>query len=301
MKRSFFIYAYLQSMRIVLLVRKVMYVLTFKIRKSMIFYQISLRMLAPFSWRHKLAKMEIDERYSDAIAVATARLKKDSENKAFLHEVIARNYRNLNQIDLAGSHIDKARELGNDHPSLLYEQGLIYFLKKQYAKAREKLEQALAQGYETAPLQIHLGKVYYQLGLMDKAERCFEKVLIVYPNEGSVYFLLGMVLKNKRMYVDARDAFLRAIEYGSDHKEEHLGLAEIYTREGQWEKAIREYQSIIRDDPANFVSHYFLGLIYEIQGYENEAIQAYIKANKLNPEDEETVNRLTRLLESSPT
>ena len=141
------------------------------------------------------------------------------------------------------------------------------------SKARQVFERALKQGYNTAPLQIHLGKVYYQLGLYDKAEECFNQVLSIYPKEGSVYFLLGIVLKNKMLYMEAKNAFLKAIKYGSNQKEEHLGLAEIYTRQGEWSKAIHEYKQILHIAPNNFVAHYFLGLIYELQGNESEAIQ----------------------------
>jgi tetratricopeptide (TPR) repeat protein len=298
MRQKFLIYSYLQRIRAISMFRKVLYLIMLNIRKSMFLYQIWFRVLSIFSWRYRLARMELAEDYQQTIQAAQQRLNKDEKNQAFLHEVIARNYRNLDQVDRAHFHVELARLFGNNSSSLLYEEGLIYFIEKQYTKARERLEQSLAQGYDTAPLNIHLGKVYYQLGLMDNAERCFEKVLVVYPQEGSVYFLLGMVLKHKRMYIEARDAFKRAIEFGSDNKEEHLGLAEIYTREGQWDKAIQEYHSILSYEPENFVSHYFLGLIHEIKGNENDAIQFYIKANKIRPEDEETRIRLTRLLES---
>ena len=301
MKRSFALHIYVQAFRLYLLLKKTAYIWWFKFRQSMLFYRLSLWIVAPFSWRYRLAQLEVDEKYEDVIRIASKRLETDVVNTSFLHEALARNFRNLNQIDQAWYHLQEARKTGGVRPSLLYEEGLIYFLRRNYTLARQSLETALQQGHDTAPLQIHLGKVYYQLGLMDNAEHCFRKVLTLYPREGSVHFLLGMTLKNKGQYHEARDAFLSAIEYGSDHKEEHLGLAEIYTRQGQWDKAILEYQHIIHYDPDNFVSHYFLGLIYEMKGYENEAIQEYITANKINPEDEETKRRLTRLLASSPT
>ena len=77
-------------------------------------------------------------------------------------------------------------------------------------------------------------------------------------------------------------------------------MAEIYTRRGEWERAIHEYKQILRFVPDCFIAHYFLGLIYDIQGKDSEAIRELITANKINPADEETKEKLTKILASTP-
>lgn len=270
------------------------------IKKNIFLYHLSLILLAPFSWQKRVALLEFHKRYQKIINQCQKRLQKDKKNAPYLYEIIARNLRNLNKIDESIDYINKAKSFNYDNGSITYEQGLIYFIQKNYQKARQSLEDAVNNGYDTAPLQIHLGKTYYQLGLLDKAERCFRRVLKVYPKEGSIYFLLGIVLKNKMLYEEAEKAFLKAIKCGSDQKEEHLGLAEIYTRKGEWKKAMREYKQILEIEPECFVAHYFLGIIYDILGRDSAAIKELIIANKINPDDEDTRKKLTKLLASTP-
>ena len=300
MIRRFFLIFYLQILKIILQIRKTYYAIQLNFKKNVFIHHLSLKISAPFSWKQRIALLEFNNKYEQVIKLCKKRIKKDNKNKSFLNEVIARNYRNLNKIDEAFKYLDKAKDGDYNLGSIHYEHGLICFIKGDYLKAKKSLEYAIKEGYDSVPLQIHLGKIYYKLNLLDKAELCFRKVLNIYTKEGSIHFLMGVVLKNKKKYAEAETAFLRAIEYGSDHKEEHLGLAEIYTRSGNWVKAIREYKHISQIDPKSFVAHYFLGLIYEIQGRDSEAIKELIIANKIKPDDEDTKEKLTKLLESTP-
>ncbi|MBD3290852.1 tetratricopeptide repeat protein [candidate division KSB1 bacterium] len=291
---------YLQLMKSFLRVKKLFYKLFLSIRKNVYLYLLVLKVMAPFSWKKRIALLEYQKKYAEVIDTCKKRLPGNPQTAALLYEIIARNLRNLDRPQEALKYIKKAREIRSCSGSLDYEEGLIYFIKKDYSKARQFLESAIKNDFDTAPLQIHLGKAYYQLGLSRRAEQCFRRVLKIYPKEGSIHFLLGIVLKNMERLDEAEAAFQKAILYGSDQREEHLGLAEIYTRRGEMDKAINEYKHILRIDPNSFVAHYFLGLIYEIQGDESAAISELIIANKINPEDEDTKQKLTRLLESNP-
>lgn len=274
--------------------------LELRLKKLRAWYLFKLYVAAPFSWRKKIALLEYRRRYEAAIACCEKRLYRLNGSalaeRAEVYEIKGRNQRNLNLIDTALESLQQAQKLSSTSPSLDYEIGLIYFIKRNYPLARRAMESALRRGYDTPSLRIHLGKVYYQMGLLNLAEECFQRVLQIYPQEGSIHFLLGIVYKSKVQYQMAIQSFTKAIQYGSDQKEEHLGLAEIYTRLGYWQEAVHEYQRILEFDPHNFIAHYFLGRIYEILGFEDSAIQEYILANKIDPQDEDTKQKLTAIL-----
>ncbi len=296
---------YLKLWKAYLRIRKTFILLEIKWKRIKAFYILKLYLNYPSSWKSRIALLEHNKRYEEAIELCHKKLSKkksiNSKELAEIYEIIGRNQRNLNLIDEAYNSFQIAQKLNSGSPSLCYEIGLIHFIKRNYPLARRSMEIAIKKGYDTAPLRIHLGKVYYQMGMLDQAEDCFNRVLCVYPHEGSLYFLLGIVYKSKIEYQLAIKAFKNAIEFGSDQKEEHLGLAEIYTRLGYLQEAIKEYRRIIEFEPNNFIAHYFLGWIYEIQGLEDEAIQEYILANKINPNDGDTKQRLTQLLASPVT
>lgn len=295
------IIAYVRLWKVYLLFRRFLLSLELKWKRIRVFYILKLYLTYPFSWKNHIAYYEYKKRYDDAIGLCYQRMGKavnlESEQLADVYEIIGRNLRNLNRIDEAlNSFLYARNNLKSKSSSLYYEIGLIHFIKRDYALARRSMETAVKMGYDTASLRIHLGKVYYQMGMLTRAEDCFNRVLNVYPREGSLYFLLGIVYKSNIEYQLAIEAFQNAIKYGSDQKEEHLGLAEIYTRLGYWNEAINEYKYILEFESDNFIAHYFLGWIYEIQGLEDKAIQEYLLANKIDPEDEDTKQKLTHLL-----
>lgn len=293
---------YLKLWKLYLYIRKFFIYLGIKWKKIKTFYVLKLYLAYPFSWRKRISLLEYRKHYWDVIRICYKKLNRikneNSDYVAELYEIIGRNQRNLNLINEALFCFQIAQKLNSRSPSLYYEMGLIYFIKRNYPLARRSMEFAIKNGYDTVALRIHLGKIYYQMGMLNQAEDCFKRVLNFYPREGSLYFLLGIVYKSKVEYQLAIDAFKKAIAYGSDQKEEHLGLAEIYTRLGYWREAIQEYRYILEFEPDSFVAHYFLGYIYEIQGLEDKAIKEYILANKINPNDEDTKRKLTQLLAS---
>lgn len=295
------IIAYLKLWKLYLLFRRFLLSLELKWKRIRAFYILKLYLTYPFSWKSRIALLEYNKLYDDVIQLCYKRMDKKvglpPGQVAELYEIIGRNLRNLNRIEEALNIFSYIRNnLGLKSPSLYYEIGLIHFIKRDYPAARRSMETAIKMGYDTASLRIHLGKVYYQMGMLTRAEDCFKRVLRIYPREGSLYFLLGIVYKSNVEYQLAIEAFNNAIKYGSDQKEEHLGLAEIYTRLGYWNEAIDEYKQILKVEPDNFIAHYFLGWIYEIQGLEDNAIQEYLCANKIDPEDEDTKKKLTHLL-----
>ncbi len=295
------IIAYLKLWKVYLLFRRFLLSLELRWKKIRAFYILKLYLTYFFSWKNRIALLEYKKRYEDAIRLCYQRMSKNvdqyTEQFADIYEIIGRNLRNLNRFDEAlNSFLFARNNLKAKSPSLSYEIGLIHFIKRDYPSARRSMESAVKMGYDTASLRIHLGKIYYQMGMLTRAEDCFKRVLRVYPREGSLYFLLGIVYKSNIEYQLAIDAFKNAIKYGSDQKEEHLGLAEIYTRLGYWSEAIQEYRCILKFEPDNFIAHYFLGWIHEIRGLDDEAIQEYLLANKIDPQDEDTKQKLTHLL-----
>lgn len=297
------IVAYLKLWKIYLLFRRFLLSLELRWKRIRAFYILKLYLTYPFSWKNRIALLEYKKLYDVVIELCFEQMRKKNsippEQLAEIYEIIGRNLRNLNRFDEAlNSFLYARNNLKAKSPSLSYEIGLIHFIKRDYPTARRSMETAVKMGYDTASLRIHLGKIYYQMGMLTRAEDCFKRVLRVYPREGSLYFLLGIVYKSNVEYQLAIEAFKNAIKYGSNQKEEHLGLAEIYTRLGYWNEAIQEYRHILKFEPDNFIAHYFLGWIYEIQGLEEEAIQEYLVANKIDPEDEDTKQKLTNLLAS---
>lgn len=110
----------------------------------------------------------------------------------------------------------------------------------------------------------------------------------------SVYFLLGKNLYNCRQFQEAEQILQKAINLYPDFTDLHYLLAQLYSTQALYEKALNHlYKTIeLGDAPkkyisnagaGSFLSHVKIGEIYEDLKYKEEALQRYFQAIKINP------------------
>jgi tetratricopeptide (TPR) repeat protein len=87
---------------------------------------------------------------------------------------------------------------------------------------------------------------------------------------------------------DALAAFERAIELSPELPRAHMGVAQIYQVQGDYEGAERAYAEAARLQPSNFDAHYGRGLMLQLLDRLNEAVRAYLRAVQLRPDDAPT-------------
>ena len=62
-------------------------------------------------------------------------------------------------------------------------------------------------------------------------------------------------------------------------------LGDLYRAEGQYEKAVPQYEAMVRLDPYTALNHYKLGVSYHFLRRLQDAAAAYLRALKLDPKD----------------
>jgi len=70
---------------------------------------------------------------------------------------------------------------------------------------------------------------------------------------------------------------------------------EVYVAEEVYEQTVGEYKQIISDNPTDAKAHYELGLLYEQNGFLDEAIREYQMATYMNIDGDEAKQALDRL------
>ncbi len=71
----------------------------------------------------------------------------------------------------------KARAPKKELAPYYFELGLIRFREKDFSKARENLELALAESFNSGPANYFLGMIYFQLGSLDQAAKSFQNAI----------------------------------------------------------------------------------------------------------------------------
>ena len=159
---------------------------------------------------------------------------------------------------------------------LLQEKALYYYdlaillrRKGQWWQVLSNLEKALALN-TNAPIRwtwAYLGaleKMNHFSGFIKKFETIDEKEI-----DATAYFRYGSALENEENVSDAKEAFIKAIEFDDKNNSKELGIGAFYEKKGDWINALKYYKKKAKDEPFNTLLHYKLGLSYD-RNYEWE-------------------------------
>jgi tetratricopeptide (TPR) repeat protein len=98
--------------------------------------------------------------------------------------------------------------------------------------------------------------------------------------------------------VEARQAYLQAIELDPDLADAHLNLGRLEHEAGELGKAEAHYRDAVRCSPADPTSHFNLGVLLEDRGRREEAAYAYERALTFDPDSADAHYNLGLLLET---
>jgi tetratricopeptide (TPR) repeat protein/TolB-like protein len=165
-----------------------------------------------------------------------------------------------------------------------WQQGLR--TREAHERAIELFGKALEIDQNFALAHFGLGISLFATNNRWKASGEFRKVIQLDPTFQDAYKWLGDLLVNspRRLYDQAIQAYLKAVELAPDYAEALVGLGDARQAKGQYDEAIAEYQKALALEPENARVHYGLGKIYynEKQMY-HEAVAEYQRAIQLDP------------------
>lgn len=80
-------------------------------------------------------------------------------------------------------------------------------------------------------------------------------------------------------------AFGMAIEENPNLTEAHLGMGNLYRKDGELHLAERSYERAVGIAPESFDANYYLGLVRHLQGKVEQAVSSYLRAIVISPGD----------------
>jgi Flp pilus assembly protein TadD len=75
------------------------------------------------------------------------------------------------------------------------------------------------------------------------------KAIAIWPRGYFAYYLLGVAYYEAEFYEDAEDSFLRALKLEPGYPETHVGLANLYIKINEWDKALVHLDTYIAGAP----------------------------------------------------
>lgn len=215
------------------------------------------------------------------------------------------NLADMERPDEAIEHLENVLEADPDDMRAYLALGGVYASKKDYAKAAEIYDRAVARIPEPTRADWN---VFYQRGIAnerlkqwDKAEPNFRKALELYPDQPQVLNYLGYSWVDMGINLDEGLALIaKAVEQrpSDGYIVDSLGWA--YYKLGRYEDAVRELERAVSLMPNDPVLNDHLGDAYWRVGRRLEATFQWSHARDLEPEPDVLGQVLRKLEEGMP-
>jgi tetratricopeptide (TPR) repeat protein len=250
-----------------------------------------------------LAMVELAEIYSwkpdtykQALEQCEAVVKKEPKNKR-AHMIAGRVYSWLGEHPQSLQHYSAALDVDPNDNKLRLEYANELSMAGKYNEAIEQFNY-LTSRHETADQSlVGLAQAYYNSRRYADAMAVVEIVLKREPKNGYAWRLKGLILHDQRRYVEAADAFKKALEINPDDIEAKLLLAETYAvTEATYPEAVAAYRDVLRSQPDNAKVLTDLARIYGESNNFPLAIEQYRLILAKDPDNFETRTALVRTL-----
>ena len=127
-----------------------------------------------------------------------------------------------------------------------------------------------------------LGFTELQLGLLDSAEKSYQRSIKIDNNHKDSRSNLGIVFYKKGLLKEAKKTFIGLLDQDSKDFSAIYNLGVILLDEKNYEGAISYFHKAIKINPSSYECHHYLGKAFEDTKNFNEAIKYYEIANILN-------------------
>jgi len=170
---------------------------------------------------------------------------------------------------------------------IYYFKGVRYNKDSNYTDALPNFDYAAQLDPYNGRILHALGTTYYNLNMQSEAEE-FLQTGKNYINDRNVFRNLGLSYMQTGNYVKAETELKHAIYLDPKFTEAYVDLAYLFAIQKDYDKAIVEWKKILEVDP-NFSEKYnvlyFIGLTYQKKEMLGKALEYFLQALQLVPED----------------
>lgn len=173
----------------------------------------------------------------------------------------------------------------NSSYSRLLTQGIDYYQKGLYEKARLIFTNLSTISPDDPIVQYYLGLTSYMLGDLTSAERAFD--VAVHQNVSpDALFYYGATLYGLKNFSGSFDAYEQYVRIFPNDSYALFNLGQAYEQAGQYNSALIAYQKATEIDPRYAKPWFFIGGLYESFGDYQKAADSYRYYTILAPDDD---------------
>jgi O-antigen ligase/Tfp pilus assembly protein PilF len=175
-----------------------------------------------------------------------------------------------------------------------YFKGIKYYEKENYNDALKDFKYAAWLDPYNGRILHALGSTYYHLDIQDEAQKILQRTKY-YFNDRNIYRNLGLSYTQSGNYQEAEKEFKHAIYLDPKFTKAYVDLAYLYAIQKDYDKAIIEWNRLLEIDQnfsEKFNILYYLGLTYQKKEMPDKALEYFIQALQLVPEDSPIIEEI---------
>jgi tetratricopeptide (TPR) repeat protein len=196
---------------------------------------------------------------------------------ADIHNKIGIIFNQTNRLNLAVKAFEKALEVNPGYTEASLNLAITYSDLGMYEKARQVFENASAFSEQKekashssldpfvkgklADEHLRIGKIYYELRMLDEAIEEYQKALRLSPNFADIITHLGIALRDKGRFDEAIAQFTRAKQSNPHYIPARLHLGITYYSQGFYGLAEEEWREALVFDPNNAAVRTYLNFV----------------------------------------
>ncbi len=209
----------------------------------------------------------------------------DHKNEAYIFELTAEAYYEIDQLKPAKKYYEKTLALQENSTKSNLGLGNIYFLYGQTDTARYYYKKVLANDPKNVDALLLLAKLNIYLENEEEALDYFKKILLIDKENTDVIYNIGVILANRGKYADAEKMLKKVLSAAPmEHYNVWLDLARIQLARGYYSEALKSLRNVKYLDENNAFYYYYTGLILREKGKKEEASKYLRKALDLEPD-----------------
>ena len=208
-----------------------------------------------------------------SIPVITAEIRKNPENAALFMKR-ANLYSLQNKIDSAISDALIATRLDSLNALYFISLSEFYIVSGHSEESRILLEKYYRINPDNTEILVKLATLYFYVQDYKKATEYLDKTAMIDPRNAKMFFIKGMIHKEKKETRLAILNFQKATEAFPDYYDAYMMLGMLFSVEAD-SLTVHYYQTASRIKPEEVQPHYNLGMFFQEYGYFDEAIKEY--------------------------
>ncbi len=171
-----------------------------------------------------------------------------------------------------------------EDPSARARLAEIYRLSGDHDRAMEMARQALIREPKSLTAYKVMMLSYLDRKQVSMAKLVALRALKIDENDPELHHTIGLILLGENEPAKAQLQFKKAIEARPDYLPSHVMLAKTALQQENYPGAEEHLRRILQDNGKNAEAHVDLGIAYKGQGQYDKALQEYDLAEQLNPE-----------------